>query len=359
ALQPERNQSYTPLFQVFFVLQNTPMPNLEMSGVVVRPFEIDNGTAKFDLTLSLAETAEGLAGWIEYATDLFDADRMARLAGHLRTIIDEVIANPNARLSQLSPLTAGERQQLLVEWNQTAADYPQQTLHALFEEQARRSPERTALEFERKRWTYAELDAQASRIAARLRALGIGPDRLVGLCVERSPQMVAGVLGILKAGGAYVPLDPDYPQERLAFVLEDARVSAVLTQRSLVDLVRGLGAGSGEEGRILCVDEISESDLTPESGDGNRACSNNLAYVIYTSGSTGKPKGVQIEHRSVVNFLESMRRVPGLGEEDVLVAVTTLSFDIAGLELLLPLTTGARVVLASRETASDGQALAG
>ena len=363
ALQPERNQSYTPLFQVLFVLQNTPMPDLELPGLVLRPFEIDNRTAKFDLTVSLAETPEGMAGWIEYATDLFDPDRIERLAGHFQRIVEQVSQNPEACLSQLSVLTPGERTQLLTEWNRTAAEYPRDLcIHELFEEQVRSDPDRIALEFQGERWTYGRLDSEASRIAAALRQRGVGPDTMVALCVERSPKMVAGVLGILKSGGAYVPLDPAYPKERLAFVLEDTRAKAVVTETALVELVRGLAAAAKADNlpHIICVDEIAGTPTTSgtDGFTGVVARPDNLAYVIFTSGSTGKPKGVQIEHRSVVNFLESMRREPGLCAEDVLVAVTTLSFDIAGLELFLPLTTGARVVLASRETASDGPELA-
>ncbi len=355
-LQPERNQSYTPLFQVMFVLQNTPLPDLEMPGLTLRPFEIDNGTAKFDLTLSLAETAEGLAGWIEYATDLFDRERIERMAGHFQRMIEEVTANPDLRLSQLSLMTPAERHQVLVEWNRTALDYPRNAcIHELFEAQAERTPRATALVCGQERLTYSELNRRSDQLAQRLRRLGVGPETLVGVCVRRSPLMVVGLLAILKAGGAYVPLDPDYPKERREFVLEDTRAPVLLTQKSLED---DFQARSGKL-QLICLDAPDQADGRASIPNTNScATSDNLAYVIYTSGSTGRPKGVQIEHRSVVNFLESMRRKPGLGAEDVLVAVTTLSFDIAGLELLLPLTIGARVVLSDRETASDGHELA-
>src|SRR2546427_469670 len=288
---------------------------------------------------------------------------MKRMARHLQTMLEDVTANPDLRLSQVSLLSPDERQQLLVGWNRTAANYPRNAwVHELFERQAQRTPDRIAVEFQGDQWTYAQLNARADRLAARLRSLGVGPDALVGLCMERSPQMVAGVLGILKAGGAYVPLDPAYPKERLAFVLEDARVKMIVTVAPWLEMVRGLAAAAKADNlpHIICVDEIAGTPTTSgtDGFTGVVARPDNLAYVIFTSGSTGKPKGVQIEHRSVVNFLESMRREPGLCAEDVLVAVTTLSFDIAGLELLLPLTTGAQVGLASRETASDGQALA-
>src|SRR5207249_180749 len=295
------------------------------------PFEIDNRTAKFELTLSLAETSDGLTGWIEYGMDLFDADRIERLAGHFQTIIEDVTANPDTRLSQVSLLTVNERSQLLAKWNRTAADYPRNAcVHELFEEQARQTPDRIALEFEGEQWTYARLNAEADRVAVRLRSLGVGPDTLVGLCLERSARMVASVLGILKAGGAYVPLDPAYPKERLAFVLEDTQARAIVTETALMEMVRGLvvAAKAASVPQIVCVDEMREVEPTMGvSGSPSAARPQNVAYVIFTSGSTGKPKGVQIEHRSVVNFLESMRQQPGLGPEDVLLAVTTLSFD--------------------------------
>jgi amino acid adenylation domain-containing protein len=361
ALQPERSQSYTPLFQVFFVLQNTPMPDLDLGGLVVSPFEVDNGTAKFDLTLSLAETPEGISGWIEYSTDLFDADRIGRLTGHFQTLVDGVTANPETRLSQLPILTPGERRQVLLEWNRTEADYPREArVHELFEQQARRAPDRTAIEFEGESWTYGRLNAEANALAASLRSHGVVPNTLVALWLDRSPRMIAGALGIWKAGGAYVPLDPAYPKDRLALVLEDARPRAVVTEVSWRDTVRTILAQAGQEADTVCIDDPLDVQPTVGSAAPDRTPggSTDLAYVIFTSGSTGRPKGVQIEHRSVVNFLESMRRRPGMVESDVLLAVTTLSFDIAALELFLPLTTGARVVLASREAASDGERLA-
>src|SRR6266568_7357207 len=284
ALQPERNQSYTPLFQVLFVLQNTPMPNLEIPGLVLRPFEIDNGTAKFDLTVSLAETAEGVAGWIEYATDLFDPERIERLAGHFQRMIDEVTANPDLRLSQLSLITPAERHQVLVEWNQTALDYPRNAcIHELFEAQAERTPHATALVCGVERLTYRELNRRSNQLAHRLRGLGVGPETLVGICVRRSPLMVVGLLAILKAGGAYVPLDPDYPKERRAFVLEDTRAPVLLTQKSLDD---DFQARSGKL-QLICLDALDQADGR-SSIPNTKSCvtSDNLAYVIYTSGST-------------------------------------------------------------------------
>jgi amino acid adenylation domain-containing protein len=345
ALEPERNQSYTPLFQVLLVLQNTPMPDLRVGDLRVRGWEIDNGTSKFDLTISLSETPDGLSGWIEYARDLFDSDRITRLDGHFQRLIEQIVANPNVLLSQLSLLTRSECSQL-EQWNRTEADYPvDRCIHELFEEQVSRTPERIAIECRGEQWTYRQLNMRSDKVAANLQSLGVTRDTLVAICMERSLQMVAAVLGVLKAGGAYLPLDPAHPQERRAFILEEAQPKAVLTFENVE--------------KWIAEDTAREQPFSGSSGEDSskEAHQSALAYVIYTSGSTGKPKGVQIEHRAVVNFLNSMRREPGLTSDDVLLAVTTLSFDIAGLELHLPLTTGARVVIAPWEVAADGEAL--
>lgn len=355
AIQPERNLSHTPLFQVMLILQSASEPTSKFSELVLRRIGADIGVAKFDLTLDLAETPDGgVEGWLEYASDLFDPTTIARMEGHLRTLLEGIVANPDRPLSQLPLLTDWEKRQLLVEWNDTGYDFPRHAcLHELFEAQVVHSPETTAVVFEEKALTYAELNARANRLAHALRARGVGPGTRVGICVERSLEMVVGLLGILKAGAAYVPLDPAYPAERLSFMLGDADVPVLLTQQRLV------GALPRSRASILCLDTdwpaIAEAAAhNPISG----ATPEDLAYVIYTSGSTGRPKGVQIPHRAVVNFLHSMRRKPGLSREDTLLAVTTLSFDIAALELFLPLIVGARVVLVSREVASDGVELA-
>jgi amino acid adenylation domain-containing protein/non-ribosomal peptide synthase protein (TIGR01720 family) len=248
-------------------------------------------------------------------------------------------------------LTPAERRQLLTEWNDTREDYPHNVcLHQLFEAQAARTPERVAVVSVDERLTYVELDRRANQLANYLRREGVGEETLVGICVERTVEMVVGLLAILKAGGAYVPLDPTYPKERLSFIMKDAQMRVLLTQQ---DLLTDLPAA--ENARVISLDACtrqirSESESQPESG----VCANNLAYVIYTSGSTGTPKGVEITHRAVVNFLHSMRKRPGLTDSDVLLAVTSLSFDIAGLELFLPLMVGARLELAGSQEAGDG-----
>jgi aspartate racemase len=353
-LQPKRDLSHTPLFQVMFALQNVPPPALEFSNLTMEPVEIGSGTSKFDLMVSMSDTKAGLQGWIEYSTDLFEADTISRMARHFQTLVDGIVTDPEQRISRLPMLTQAERRQSLVEWNDTGADYPRdECIHQLFERQAGLTPDAVAVVFEKDFLTYRELNRRANQLAHRLQALGVGPDVLVGILVERSLEMVVGLLGILKAGGAYVPLDPAYPKERLALMLEDAGVPVLLTQAPLAPELPAHGA------KIVCLDKdwaiiARESDQAPAS----RTTAENLAYVIYTSGSTGRPKGVQILHRAVVNFLESMRRQPGLTDRDILLSVTTLSFDIAVLELFLPLSVGARTVVVSHEVAADGAQLA-
>ncbi|HVK94835.1 MAG TPA: MupA/Atu3671 family FMN-dependent luciferase-like monooxygenase, partial [Noviherbaspirillum sp.] len=290
----------------------------------------------------------------EYDTDLFDSATIERMAGHFTHLLDAIIAAPEARLGDLSLLGDDERRQLLLDWNQTAVPYPQtQTLCQLFEAQATRSPEQVALVFGETTLTYRALNARANQLAHHLRSLGVGPDTLVGICVERSLDMVVGLLAILKAGGAYVPLDPTYPAERLAYMLDDAQPTVLLTQQHVRAQLPSAGM------TVFCLDAQAHS-LAAYSTDNlaSTALPHHLAYVIYTSGSTGKPKGVAVTQGAMFNFMQAMQQAPGMGSEDVLLAVTSLSFDIAALELFLPLLCGARTVLASREAAANPAQLA-
>jgi amino acid adenylation domain-containing protein len=354
ALQPQRDLSRTPLFQVMFSLQNTPLPSVDLPGLRFSPIEADSGTAKFDLSLFLTETEQGLVGTLEYNTDLFEVATVRRLLGHFQHLIHAAVTDPAQRLSELPLLSRAERLQILGEWNATEIKSPEaQTVHRLFELQTEQTPEAAALVFEGEVLTYRELNAKANRLAHFLRDLGVGPEMPVGICVERSADMVVALLAVLKAGGAYVPLDPAYPAERLAYMLTDAGAYLVLTQASLVARL------SGQKAAPVCLDtdaeaiaQKTEENPSPTTG------AEHLAYVIYTSGSTGRPKGVEITHGSVVNFLTYMRRRPGLNERDTLLAVTTFSFDIAALEIFLPLSVGARVELVRREVAQDGARLA-
>jgi len=349
-LQPERSLSYSPLFQVMLVLQNAPSSNLELPDLTLTSLDVDTETAKFDVTLSMKETEQGLRGVWEYNTDLFDGETITRMGSHFQVLLEGIIANPEQPISQLPILTEAERHQLLVEWNNTQTDYAQdKCIHYLFEEQVERTPDAVAVVFEEQQLTYQELNHRANQLAHYLQILGVKPDVLVGICVERSLDMIVGLLAILKAGGAYVPLDSTYPTERITYMLEDAQVQVLLTQESLtqelpVNHTQLIGLDSD---RQIIAQQSPDNLLTDVTSD-------NLAYVIYTSGSTGKPKGVQIPHRNVVNLLYFVAKTPGLTAQDTLLSVTTFTFDISVLEIFLPLFVGAKLVVVSREVATDG-----
>ena len=336
------------------MLQNAPLGPLELPGLTVTPLPVESGTSKFDLTLSLMETVDGLGGFLEYATDLFEEATARRLLAHFENLLESAVAEPERPVAELALLGEAERRQLLAGWNATRVERPRGTLvHELVATQAALTPERPAVSFDGETLSYRELDERSNRLANHLQSLGAGPEALVGLCVERSAAMVVGLLGILKSGAAYVPLDPGHPAERLALVLEDARPAVLVTEEGLLPGLASQGA------EVVCLDRdaaviaaASAAPLPRLTGD------EGLAYVIYTSGSTGRPKGVQLPHRAVVNFLRAMAARPGLGADDVVPALTTLSFDIAGLEIYLPLMVGARVEVVTREEAADGRRLA-
>ena len=356
-LQPQRDLARNPLFQVMFAFQNTSVPALDLGELRSEALEIDGGMTKFDLTLSLIAKEHGIGGHIEYSTDLFNRDTIERMARNFQSLLEGIAADPDQSVATLPITTESERRQILFQWNDTAADYPKgKCIHELFEEQVERTPDATALEYQDKRVTYQELNRKANQLAHYLISLGIGPEKLVGICVERSIEMVVGLLGILKAGGAYVPLDPAYPRERLRFMLEDADISLLVTQENLLDLTQDSTVST--QLCDVCLDRDWPAIAQTRSDNPTGIESHNLAYVIYTSGSTGRPKGVQIEHRSVVNCLASIGRAIDLSEHDAWLAVTTISFDIAAIELYLPLIRGARIILSSKAESNDsGQLL--
>jgi amino acid adenylation domain-containing protein/non-ribosomal peptide synthase protein (TIGR01720 family) len=338
----ERDLSRSPLFQVMLVLQNAPLETLKLEGLEFAPVEVEQRTAKFDLTLTLEETAEGLGGSLEYSADLFDGETIRRLLGHWEQLLREIVSDPNRRLSELEIMSERERHQLLVEWNDTEAEYPREKcIHELFEEQVERTPGAVAVVFEDKQLTYRELNEQANQLGHYLRKLGVGPEVVVGICIERSLEMVVGLLGILKAGGAYVPLDPEHPQERLRFLLEDAGAGILVTQENLIGRFEGWG------GRKVSMDGIAEGLRKQAAGNlSGGARRENLAYVIYTSGSTGRPKGVMISHGGLTNYVSWSAREYRMEEGAGSVVHSSIGFDLTITGLLMPLITGQRVTLA-------------
>ena len=305
-----------------------------------------------DIAMHVRHDADRLTALLDFRTDRYDRSTAEQLLGHVETLLEAGVATPEQEVAHLPLLTDAERRQLLVEWNATAAAYPRRCTHELVRDQGLERSEQVAVECGDEQLTYGALLERSELLARHLRSVGVGPEVLVGVCCERSIEMVVALLGIWRAGAAYVPIDPDYPAERQTFMLEDAGVPVVVSQARVLERL------PDSEATVVCLDrdwpQIEGSlEALPEEHDPDQ-----LAYVIYTSGSTGKPKGVQISHSALVNLLWSVREAPGFGEDDVLQAVTTLSFDIAGLELYLPLVCGGRLVLASSEAAGDPRRLA-
>ncbi len=352
-LQPPRNLSFDPLCQVFFALQNMPTSTLRLGRLQLSVEPVYTGTAKSDLSVWASECEDGsLELTAEYALDLFTAATIRRFLGHFQSVLEGMVQQPAARLSQLPLLTAAERTEMLVAWNATRTDYPRAScLHELFAQQAERTPHAVALVFDDDELTYEQLNHRADILARQLRAHGAGPDVLVGICVERSLEMMVGLLAILKAGGAYVPLDPTYPKERLAFMLQDSGAPVLVTQLSLLPQLPAHGA------TVICVDAPAPVNGAAHEVDLPAPRSEHLAYVLYTSGSTGNPKGVMVTHRNVVNFFAGMDRAlehpPGTAP-GVWLAVTSISFDISALELFWTLTRGFKVVLLADEAKLPG-----
>ena len=352
-LHPRRDLGRHPLVDVLFIYQNTPRARLELTGLTVSPLEIDPGTAKLDLTLELTEAADGLRGWIEYSTDLFDPPTIARMAGHLHALVEAIVSDPARRVSRLPLLTAEERTRLVEGWNDTAADYPRNaSIPELFRRQVGRTPHRMAFIESGQSLTYEQLDRAANQLAQHLGTLGVAPGVLVGVCLPRSLDAVVAMLGILKAGGVYVPLDPSYPAERLAFIVADGRLAVVVTCRAATALFSGPGP------HLVCLDGLRE-ELAGGRGDDPdvRVGAEDLAYVIYTSGSTGRPKGVAAPHRQVVNRLAWMWRAYPFVPDEVACQKTALSFVDSIWECLGALLQGVPTVIVPDAIVHDPTAL--
>ncbi len=343
-LNPDRGRSDTSFFRVMFALQNAPRRELEMPGLVTTPVEIQSSTSKFDIFAALIERDGQLTLRTEYKTDLFDEATVRRLTEGYQTLLEGIVSAPDRRISELPILDAVERQRLLVGWNDTRRDYPEdKCIHELFGEQAEKNPDAVALIDEDRQLPYRELNRRANQLAHYLKQFGIGPEVVVGICMERSMEMIVGLLAILKAGGAYVPLDPSYPKERLAFMLQDSGAPVLITRQAFVD------AFVNHTGKTISLDtdwekiaQESESELAAETS------SDSLAYVIYTSGSTGQPKGVAVPHRAVNRLVINTDYVE-LTSAHVVAQASNVSFDAATFEIWGALLNGARLVLVAKD----------
>jgi len=349
--QPARDAGHTPFFNVLFVFQNVPSSTPDFPGLKIEQLDVGTGTAKFDLMLSLEEANGKLSGVFEYSTDLFDEPAIKRMLAHFETMLRSIVQQPECRISELPLLEAEEEQRLLVDWNQTAADFPHAScIHDLFHEQAAKTPDEVALICGVEQLTYRELDQAANRLAHFLKRRGVGPESVVAVATGRSTRMAVAVLAVLKAGAAYLPLDPEYPYERLSFMLENARVSAVLTEQYLLVRLPEQCAS------VICLDTeagliATESDANPES----HAAAETLAYVIYTSGSTGRPKAVMMSHRAVCNLVAFQLRSSSAAARTLQFA--SLNFDVSVQEMFSTWCAGATLVLVDEETRRDAGAL--
>jgi amino acid adenylation domain-containing protein len=349
ALRLERTAGVSPLFQHLFIHRNATHSRWELPGLKVTPYAMHVGGSKFDLTLSMLEEGPHLSGTLEYSHDLFERDSVERIAGHYVALLGSAIENPDLPIAQLDLLTLEERNELLHKWNPPATSYPNARPHELFECRVAESPDAVAVLGDHYSLTYSELNNRANRLAARLRSLGVGPDQLVAVCLDRSPELVVALLAVLKSGGAYVPLDPMFPPDRLAYMVDNSQARVCISQQSVIDRLPGLQA------ELILMDRKDTGALRADESGNLPVVGgfDDLAYVIYTSGSTGKPKGVQVTQRGLANFLHSMQKEPGITRDDVLHSLTTVCFDIAGLELFLPLIAGARVVVMPQKLALD------
>ncbi|HEY0604516.1 MAG TPA: amino acid adenylation domain-containing protein [Herpetosiphonaceae bacterium] len=340
-LQPQRDLSRNPLFQAMFVLQNAPTGALEAPGLVLEPLVLERDIALFDISLVMEETPAGLRGVFEYATDLFEATTIERMIGQLQQLLAQIAADAEQRIWSLPLVTAAE-QQTIDAWNATSAGFSaDRCVHELFAEQAKRTPDAIAVVADNQSYTYADLDRRANWLAHYLHTLGVGPEIRVGVCMERSLDLIVALLGVLKAGGGYVPIDPGYPQERTQFILEDAAIAVVLMQSQLQDSLPALAIP------VVCVDRdwAQHPDTPPEVA----VDPDNLAYIIYTSGSLGQPKGVLVTHRSLVNYTEAAHDLYGITSEDRVLQFASISFDASAEEIYPCLTRGGALVLRTDE----------
>ena len=353
-LQPERDLNRNPLFQIVFALQNTPIETLELPGLKLSPLNLEPGTARFDLEFQLVECLDTLGVVVVYSTDLFEPSTIAQMLEHFQALLDGIVTYPEQRITNLPLLTAKQRHQL-VEWNDTQVDYPKLYFHQRFEARVAQSPTAIAIVFEDEQLTYRELNHRSNQLAHLLQQMGVGPEVLVGICIQRSCEMIVAMLAVLKAGGAYVPLDPTYPQDRLDFMLSDARVSILLTQ-SHQEFSRRHKQNS--KLAVFCLDKNREK-IAQQSKQNptTKVTAANLAYVIYTSGSTGKSKGVLVQHQGLQNLAAAQIRILNLQQHSRVLQFASLSFDASIFEIVMALQVGATLYLAREATLKSIPAL--
>jgi len=353
-VQPERDLSHTPLFQVMFMLQNTAQEKIELPDLHLSRLDVNNGISMFDITLVISEAGGDLFGAVEYNADLFDRTTIQRFIRHYNALLDSVVSDPTQKVSHIQMMDEAEKQKVLVGWNETSKEFSQDVyLHQLFEARVEESPDAVAVVIENESLSYRELNRRANQLAHYLKRHDIYGERLVGVSVNRSVEMIVAILGVLKAGGAYVPLDPEYPTDRLEFIVRDSQLDIILTSGHQSEQLAGLGI------KLVALDVdwegiSQESDLNPNQ---SRVSDNDLAYVIYTSGSTGLPKGVMIEHRSVVNFSQFCIAEYQIIPDDKVLQFATINFDTAVEEIFMTLLAGATLVLRNNEVLLSGEEL--
>ncbi|MCP4660216.1 MAG: AMP-binding protein, partial [bacterium] len=354
-LQPQRDLSTSPLFQVAFTLQNAPQENLELPGLTLSAMAVEGSVAKFDLTLSFEQSAGGIFGGLEYNVDLFDATTMDRFLAHFVRLLEGVVEDPERRLSELPWWSEASRHQLLVEWNDTPGDATDaRSVHELFEAQVRRAPDAVAVEYGRERVSYRELDARADRLARELAGLGVEPEVLVALVIDSSPEMLVALVGILKAGGAYLPIDPAYPRERVDFMVEDSAAAVVLSGDEVAPAAgpprSGVATGTVAPGNVPFVPLRGNVPFVPLRGNVPFVpLRGNLAYVIYTSGSTGRPKGVSVTHGTLMNLVRWHQRSYRVRAGDRATQIAGPAFDASVWEIWPYLAAGATLCIPEPE----------
>ncbi len=357
-LQPPRNLSHSPVFQVAFVLQNMPVSELHVSGIQLRAMEVDSTTAKYDLTFYLGEGDGRFFGLLEYNTDLFDRETIRRMLNHFRLLLESGLRRPEEEVYALPMMDEGELTRVLVEWNRSDTPFPEQrTVPDIFEEWVAKQPDAPAVVFtpsvhpdsQRKVLTYEELDRESNQLAHWLQRWGVGPETLVGICMDRSPEMIVGIMGVLKAGGAFVPIDPAYPTERIRYMIDDSRISVLLTQEETADHMPRQAA------RMVVLDrDRPEIAREPQAVPERAIVPQNLAYVIYTSGSTGKPKGTMLQHVGLANLVTAQIQAFHVGPGKRILQFSSLSFDASVWEMVMALLSGAALHLTTQEVITSG-----